>query len=133
MVGYAIMYIGMQNTIAKNIILTKNRDALYTAMSTIYIEMRCDKSCQQFQVEKEILLFKFKFTQKFIKNYDDDSDKGYILKVDASCSKRLQKKHSDPPQLLERMKIKKYQKFVCNMYGKKNYVVHIKALRCFTW
>ena len=46
MVGYAIMYIGMQNTIAKNIILTKNRDALYTAMSTIYIEMRCDKSCQ---------------------------------------------------------------------------------------
>ena len=27
------------------------------------------------------------------------------------------------------MKIFKFQKFVCNMYGKKNYVVHIKVIK----
>ena len=36
-----------------------------------------------------------RFTKKFIPNYDDDSDKGYHLEVDASYPKRLQKKCSD--------------------------------------
>ena len=35
--------------------------------------------------------------------------------------------HSDLPFLPER-KNKKFNKLVCDFYGKKNYVVHIKAL-----
>ena len=32
---------------------------------------------------------KLKFTQIFIQNYDDDSDKEYILEVDVTCPKCL--------------------------------------------
>ena len=34
---------------------------------------------------------KSKFTQKFIRNYDEDNDKDYVLEVDVSYPKRLQK------------------------------------------
>lgn len=37
---------------------------------------------------------KFRFTQKFIQDYDDDSGKCYILEVDVSYPKHLQKIHS---------------------------------------
>ena len=37
--------------------------------------------------------------------------------------------HSDLPFLSERMKLKKCNKLVCNFYDKKEYVVHVKALK----
>ena len=37
--------------------------------------------------------------------------------------------HSDLPSLPERMKINKCSKLVCNLYDKKNNVVHISALK----
>ena len=37
--------------------------------------------------------------------------------------------HSDLPFLPERIKINKCSKFVCNLYDKKNYVVHIRLLK----
>ena len=36
-----------------------------------------------------------RFTQKFIQNYGDDSNKGYILEVDVSYLRHLQKKYSE--------------------------------------
>ena len=57
--------------------------------------------------------------EDFIKNYDEDSDKGYILEVDAECLKNLHDLHSDLPFLPERMKITKCSKLVCNLYDKK--------------
>lgn len=70
-----------------------------------------------------------KLTQKFIENYDHDSNKGYILKVDVSYPKRLQEIYMDLSFLPERMKIDKYQKLVFNIHDKKSYVVHIIALK----
>ena len=70
-----------------------------------------------------------KFTAKFIKNYDEDSDKGYILEVDVKYLKNLHGFHEDLPFLPERMKIDKCNKLVCNLYDKKNYVVHIRSLK----
>ena len=35
--------------------------------------------------------------------------------------------HGDLPFLPERMKIKKWNKLVCNFYDKNNYVVHIRT------
>ena len=67
--------------------------------------------------------------EEFIKSYDEDSAKGYILKVDVGYLKKLQDLHSDLPFLLERMKINKCTKLVCNLYDKENYVVHIRALK----
>ena len=47
-----------------------------------------------------------KFDENFIKNYDEDSDKGYILKVDAEYPKNLRNLHGDLSFLAERKKIK---------------------------
>ena len=69
-----------------------------------------------------------KFTEEFIKNYDEDSDKGYILEVDVKYPKKLHDLHSDLPFSTERMKIDKCKKLVCNLYNKKKYVVHIRSL-----
>ena len=55
----------------------------------------------------------------FIKNYDKDSIKGYILEVDVKYPKNLHDLHSDLPFLPERMKIDECNKLLCNLYDKK--------------
>ena len=47
-----------------------------------------------------------KFEKDFIKSYDEDSDKGYILEVDTEYPKNLLILQSDLPFLSVRMKIK---------------------------
>ena len=59
-----------------------------------------------------------KFNEDFIKNYDENSDKGYILEVDAEYPKNINNLHSDLPFLPERMKIYKCSKLACNSYDK---------------
>ena len=70
-----------------------------------------------------------KIDEKLIKNYDEDSDKGYIFKVDVKYPRRLHDLHSDLPFLPKRMKIDKCKKLVCNLRNKKKYVVHIRSLK----
>ena len=70
-----------------------------------------------------------KFNEEFIKNYDEDSDKGYIFEVGIEYLKNLNDLHSDLPFLPEKMKINKCNKLVCNLYDKNNYVVHIRSLK----
>ena len=60
-----------------------------------------------------------KSDEKFIKNYDEDSNKVYILEVDVEYSKDLYNLHSDLPFLSERIKIKTSNKLVCDLYDKK--------------
>ena len=67
--------------------------------------------------------------EDFIKNYYENSRKGYILEVDVKYPKKLQNLHSDLPFLPKRIKIDKYKKLVCDLHNKKNYVVHIKSLK----
>ena len=70
-----------------------------------------------------------KFDEEFTKNYDEDSNKGYILKVDVEYPKDLHNLHSDLPFLSKRMKIKKCNKLVYNLHDKKRIFVHIRALK----
>ena len=70
-----------------------------------------------------------KFDECFIKNYDENNDKSYILEVDVEYPKDLFNLHSDVPFLPERKKIEKCKKLVCNIHNKENYVVHIRALK----
>ena len=68
-----------------------------------------------------------KFDEDFIKNYDGDINKGYTLEVDVEYPKDLHKLHSDLPFLSERIKIKNCN--ICNLYDKKEYIVHIRTLK----
>ena len=70
-----------------------------------------------------------KFDERFIKNYNKNSNKGYFLEIDAKYQKKLFNLHSDLPFLPERNKIKRFNNLVCNFYDKENYVVHIRALK----
>ena len=70
-----------------------------------------------------------KFDEDFIKDYEEDGDKGYTFEVDIDYPKNLLNLHNDLPFLSERMKIKKCNKLVCNLYDKKEYVVHIRTLK----
>ena len=45
-----------------------------------------------------------KFNEDFIKKYNENSDKGYILEVDTDYPKKLSKLHSDLPFLPKRKK-----------------------------
>ena len=74
-----------------------------------------------------------KFDENFIKNYDENSDIGYILEVDVKYLKNLYKLHSDLPFLPERMTINKCSKLVNtlldqkkNCYPYKNFKSSIK-------
>ena len=70
-----------------------------------------------------------KINEEFIKNYDENNDKGYILAVDVKYPKKLHDIHSDLPFLPKRMKIDKCKKLVCNLLNENKYVIHIKSLK----
>ena len=69
------------------------------------------------------------FKEDFIKNYDENNDKGYFLEVDVEYPENLFNVHRDLPFLHERKRIGKCNKLVCDFHYKRNYVVHIKALK----
>ena len=57
-----------------------------------------------------------KLNEKLIKNYNENSDKGYILEY----PKNLHDLHNHLPFLPGRMKIEKCHKLVCNLYDRNN-------------
>ena len=70
-----------------------------------------------------------RINEEVIKNYNENSSKGYILEVDVKYPKKLHDLHSDLPFLPKRIKIDKCKKLVCDLHNKKKYVVHIKPLK----
>ena len=69
------------------------------------------------------------FTPDFIKNYNNNSDIGYLFYVDITYPHTLRDKHSDLPFLPDRMLVNKVNKLICSEYDKTNYSVHILALQ----
>ena len=67
--------------------------------------------------------------EEFIKNYNENDNKGYIFEVDARYPNRLHDLHSDLAFLPERMEINKCKKLVCNLSNKKKYVIHVNSLK----
>ena len=70
-----------------------------------------------------------RFNEIFIKNYNENSDKGYFLEVDADYPKKLFDLHKDLTFLPERKKVNKVEKLICNIEDKEKYVMHIKVLK----
>ena len=56
-------------------------------------------------------------------------DCGYLLEVDVAYPKELHDYHNDLPFMCNRMKINGVEKLVPNLYYKKRYVIHIRALK----
>ena len=56
-------------------------------------------------------------------------DRGYLLEVDVAYPKELHDYHNDLPFMCAKMKINGVEKLVPNLYYKKKYVIHIKALK----
>ena len=90
---------------------------------------RCLKNCQQIVLNGLIKEASNKINEDFIKNCDENNNKGYILEVDVKYPKRLHELHSNLPFLSERMEVNKCKKLVCNLFNKKKYVAHINALK----
>ena len=65
-----------------------------------------------------------RFNEAFIKNYNENTDVGYFLKVDFEYPKKLWGCHKDLPFLPERKKLEKVEKLVCSREDKKNMSSH---------
>ena len=63
-----------------------------------------------------------RFNERFIKNYNENSDIGYFLEVDIDYPKELFNLHKDLPFLPERKKVNKCEKLICSIEDKEKYV-----------
>ena len=72
------------------------------------------------------------FKVNFIKNYNEESDEGYVLEFDVEYLKKLHELHNVLSFLPERLKIKKVEQIVANLHDKTAYVIHIRNLKQ-TW
>ena len=70
-----------------------------------------------------------RFNEMFIKNYDQNSDKGHCFEVDIDYPKKLFNVPKDLPFLTERKKLNKVEKLICSIEDKGKYVMHIKVLK----
>ena len=69
------------------------------------------------------------FNEDFIKNYNEESDEGYFLKVDGQCPEKLHELHNDLRFLPERMELEKVEKLVASLHDKTEYLIHIRKLK----
>ena len=128
---------GMCNVIQKyaraNNKYMKNYDITKESIFLIYVDannlygwaMSKQLPVDGFKYENDLSIF----TMDFIKNYNEESDIGYLLYVDIEYPKNLRESHSDLPFLPDRMKVNKVNKLICNQYDKNKYSVHIYALK----
>ena len=70
-----------------------------------------------------------RFNEKFITNYNESSDIGYFLKVDADYPKELFNLHNALPFLPKWKKANKCERLICSIEDKEKHVVHIRALK----
>ena len=60
------------------------------------------------------------FSKDFMKNYSEDNDEGYFLKIDVQYPEKLHNLHNDLPFLPERMRTENVEKFLAHFLDKKN-------------
>ena len=109
-----------------HMIWVQNDHTSHTGMSTTCIVGRCHKSCPLIISNTETINLTFTKTsyKAMVKTVTKDASLKLILII-----LRNYRRQSDVPFLPWRMKIDKCRKVVCNLYGKKNYAIHIRAMK----
>ena len=64
-----------------------------------------------------------------MKNFNENINELYIFEVDVEYSRNLKNLLNDLPFLPVRMKVKKWNRLVCNQYKNKKYIGHIRTLK----
>ena len=72
------------------------------------------------------------FTEDFIKNYDEESNTGYLFVVDVIYPENLFQERKYLAFLPNKAKINKVTKLTCDLYDKKEYSIYISALKTST-
>ena len=91
--------------------------------SKILIKM---KNCQIFNLNNfEWIKDTSQFNEDFIRNYNEESDKGYFLEVDVQYLEELHELLNCLPFLPGRMEIERVKKLVANLHDRTEYVIHI--------
>ena len=70
-----------------------------------------------------------RFNERFIKNYNENSDIGYFLEVDIEHLETLFRSHQDLLFLPERKKLERVETLNCSIEHKEKYVIQIRALK----
>ena len=70
-----------------------------------------------------------KLNEDFIKNYNEECDWEYFLKVDVQYPGNLHEIQSYLPCLTERTKFEIVEKLVSNLLDESEYVIHIRNLK----
>ena len=78
------------------------------------MSQKCSVKCFKWVNKKKLS----EFNKDFIKKYDEDSSKGYLLEVDIDYPKELFNFHKDLPFLPEKKKIEKVEKLICSIEDK---------------
>ena len=64
-----------------------------------------------------------------VEKFASKKDYGYLLEVDVSYPKELHDLHNDLPFMCTKMKINGVEKLIPNLYYKRKYIIHIRALK----
>ena len=70
-----------------------------------------------------------KFSENFIKIYDEESDERYFVVVNIQYPKKWLQLHNDLSFLTERMKTEKVEKLVTNLHDKTENPIYIRNLK----
>ena len=77
-------------------------------------------------MSQKLPLNNFELIKEFIKIYNEESDKGYLLELDVQYLEKLHDLHNDLPF---QPKIMKIDKLITNLHDKTEYVMHIGNLK----
>ena len=67
--------------------------------------------------------------KSLVNKFTAEKDHGYLLEVDISYPKELHDLHNDIPFICTKMMVNGVEKLIPNLYYKRKYIIHIRALK----
>ena len=67
--------------------------------------------------------------KRLVEMFANERKYGYLLEVDVKYPEELHDIHNDIPFMCAKMKVNGVEKLISNLYNKRKYIVHIRALK----